>query len=611
MRLSFHVQGEEVVGAIEAGALSFKRSVPYAPVRIKELTNELMVVLGRSGRKNTLSAAHLQRLNEVGGQLHHQLIHPELALRLPASDEAIFLQLDEALVAIPWELLHDGESFWCHRYDLGRAVQTPQAMVAKAACLPSTPLRMLVICADPRDDLPHVMSEGEALIERLDANNTVDANLLVNPTVEQVRRQLTRYDVVHFAGHADHDPVTPEQSGWHLADGKLTATQIAAMGGARTMPFLVFANACNSTQTGEWTPILEGGSSSNLPVYGLANAFLLAGVRLYVGTQQEVVDGQSENLSIAFYQALARGAGAGQAMRVARRDVIRQQGEGAMAWASYVLYGDPSLTPMQPSEFRPKELLNSTLRDIKASLPAKRLLQKGPAAVPYERGMRRARWVLPTVALSVVLTLSALGLSAWLLLRGSTAASTMEGAEVLQFAQHEERMAEAPTVAIAAPQEQKQCLERALMGDARFALVGATSTEVKKLDIAQAYARSVQAELVIFVKEGRVQVADVLTGDIPVSLPLGTGDQGTGDQGCRALFQQMARTFLGEGEVLAVQGDQITVNLGWRSRVAPGMMLTIIRKGRQSGRLQVEKVEMERCTARGKAKKNDQVRMPR
>lgn len=608
MRLSFHVQGEEVVGAIEAGALSFKRSVPHAPERIRELTNELMVVLGRGGRKHNLSAAHLRRLEEVGGQLSHELVHPELAARLPAGDEAVFLQLDESLVAVPWELLHDGESFWCHRYDLGRAVQTPQTMVSKAASLPSMPLKMLVVCADPRGDLPQVMSEGEALIERFDATKMVDTTLLVDPTVEQVRRQLMRYDIVHFAGHADHDPLTPEQSGWHLADGKLTAAQIVSMGGARTMPFLVFANACNSTQTGEWAPVWSNQDPSNLPVYGLANAFLLAGVRLYVGTQQEVVDGQSENLASAFYEALARGAGAGQAMRVARREVVREQGEEAMAWASYVLYGDPALTPLRPSEFRPKELLSSSLRDAKAGLKVKRPLAEGVTAPAAKEGSAaRTRWIVAVAVLSSSLTLVALGLSLWLLMRDNRPAATSEETDVPQFVQGEEGAAEAPKVAIAATKaEEGRCLQQALSADPRFALVGVAKTEVRALQAAQAYARSVKAELLIFAHQGRVEVADVLTGDTPLRLSLGEKEGA-----CRDLAQRMARTFLGEGEVIAVEGERATVNLGWRSRVAPGMMLTILREGRRSGRLQVEKVEMDRCFARGAARKGDQVRMPR
>ena len=167
MRLSFHVQGEEVVNTLEAGTLSFKRTLAFQAERIHALTREMMEVLERGNRVHTLSESNLRHMREVGEQLTHLLAHPEILERLPSGDEALFLQLDESLVSVPWELLHDGDNFWCHRYDLGRLVATPQAMIGRSAPMPSSgSLRMLVICSDPRGDLPEVLVEGEALLTR-------------------------------------------------------------------------------------------------------------------------------------------------------------------------------------------------------------------------------------------------------------------------------------------------------------------------------------------------------------------------------------------------------------------------------------------------------------
>ena len=87
--------------------------------------------------------------------------------------------------------------------------------------------------------------------------------------------------------------------------------------------------------------------------YGLAGAFLYAGVRHYLGTQWEVIDGHSATFAKAFYANLASGQAIGAAVQHARQAVIDNGGEGAMAWASYVLYGDPDDRPLKRSDPKP------------------------------------------------------------------------------------------------------------------------------------------------------------------------------------------------------------------------------------------------------------------
>lgn len=621
MRLAFHVQGDEVVNTLEAGTLSFKRSVPLQADRIRELSAELMSVLERGNRAHTLTESNLRHLREAGEQLTHLLTHPEILERLPAGEEAIYLQLDESLVTVPWELLHDGTDFWGHRYDMGRAVATPQAMIGRAAPMPSSPpLRMLIICADPRRDLPRALAEGEALLERLDQSKAVDANLVCDPTVEAVRRQLKDYDILHFAGHAEHDVEHPEKSGWLLADGKLTAADVMGLSGGRSMPMLVFSNACRSSETEAW-------KASGHRVYGLANAFLLAGVRLYVGTQWEVVDGQSAELANAFYEALGRGAGAGMAMRVARKKIVRDQGPEAMAWASYVLYGDPSLAPLRPTEFRQKELLSASLLDARLSVPPKRLITGPQPQLPERnnttapaRGARFSGWL---ALLSAAVALCAL-FAVIYLLRQPPPPPTPR----LEIGKQQAQVA--PLVALLVAEEEAlgRCLREGLERGRRFRLLpreklrgaaGATMTREQALRVAQAHA----AEVVVYV-EGqekgtpRVAVADVLTGEVPI---IATIDQGTsagtatgtamGKGSCPSFISEMVRVLLGQGHVLAVKGEKVSVDLGWRSRVAPGVVLLIMRAGRPAGSLTVEGVEMDRCVARGRARVGDVVRLPR
>ena len=67
-----------------------------------------------------------------------------------------------------------------------------------------------------------------------------------------MKKNLRDYDVVHYAGHGDYHSDNPAESGWLLKDGRLKASEISAMGGLQPMPSLVFSNACQTGQTGEW-----------------------------------------------------------------------------------------------------------------------------------------------------------------------------------------------------------------------------------------------------------------------------------------------------------------------------------------------------------------------
>jgi CHAT domain-containing protein len=202
---------------------------------------------------------------------------------------------------------------------------------------------MLVLCSDPRGDLAAVADEGQAIVDALDAHRGVSVRMASGKGADFVRKALKEFDVLHFAGHADYVRDDPGASGWLLADGKLSARDVAELTGSGPMPFLVFANGCASAHLVGDTCF---GADDPGRVFGLANAFLQAGVRYYIGTQWEVVDAQSRVFASAFYVELGRGRGIGAAVRRAREAVIVAEGEGGLGWAGYVVYGDPVVAPL-------------------------------------------------------------------------------------------------------------------------------------------------------------------------------------------------------------------------------------------------------------------------
>src|SRR5262249_62091363 len=127
------------------------------------------------------------------------------------------------------------------------------------------------------------------------------------------------HDVVHFAGHSPHDPEPPARSGWHLAEGMLTAGDLSKL---RPAPALVFSNSCEAGTTVPW----EAGYRYEGHAFGLGSAFLLAGVRNYVGTFWVVHDDESVLFATTCYGALATGASLVEARAGARPALIPRAG---------------------------------------------------------------------------------------------------------------------------------------------------------------------------------------------------------------------------------------------------------------------------------------------
>jgi hypothetical protein len=249
------------------------------------------------------------------------------------------------------------------------------------------PPRALVIAADPRGDLADVHAESDAIVETLEREH-VRARLAAEMGREALRRELKDFDLIHFAGHADFLAGDPRQSGWHLSDGKLTAGDVADLAGGRPMPLVIFSNSCESGRTGAWTDEEARGEARR--AYGLAGAFLYAGVRHYLGTQWEVIDGHSATFATAFYQNLASGQAIGAAVRHAREAVIQAGGEGALAWASYVLYGDPADRPLRRGDAKHLSMPSAKELAARESAPWKRPTPQTMKRVGAEIAARRS-----------------------------------------------------------------------------------------------------------------------------------------------------------------------------------------------------------------------------
>jgi len=200
----------------------------------------------------------------------------------------------------------------------------------------------MLLLFDPKGDLPAARQEGMLIRNTLDlyVDRVHISSKTRNIRTDYIRRSIRDFDIVHYAGHATYDTDDPSQSGWLVKEGTVTAALLVKMKGIRPLPSLVFSNACQSSEVGEW----RVDEHSEETIFGLANAFLAAGVQHYIGTFWSILDEPGAHFAHAFYNELIGGGSVGKSMRVARDDVAKRYGEESIVWASYLLYGDPGFS---------------------------------------------------------------------------------------------------------------------------------------------------------------------------------------------------------------------------------------------------------------------------
>lgn len=331
-----------------AGEVTTIRQYEEVPISIDTIRNhchEIVETLNNCNRKGHLPRTILIQLRKIGKIFWDELFTDRIKETFQNSkSDHLVIHLDDQLVQIPWELLHDGEKFLCQGFNLGRLVKTRQPISGRKTRRLGYPLKSLII-ADPEGNLTSALEEGKQLRDFFDRKKHLVNVAFHSEKVpaDYLREKIRFFDFIHFAGHAAYNQAHPEKSGWQFSDGFVNAQEIIDLASQGTMPALIFSNACESARTEAWS--LEKHFQDE--IFGLANAFMLAGVKHYIGTFWEILDEPSQRFALEFYHHLLNNRSVGEAVRLARIALIDAYGEETIAWASYLLYGDPTFSYMQ------------------------------------------------------------------------------------------------------------------------------------------------------------------------------------------------------------------------------------------------------------------------
>lgn len=274
------------------------------------------------------------------------------------------------LLALPWELLHDGRGFLFH----GKHPVRVRRRLPNRHPQPVTPTRspIRILLVSPRPEQPGVAYidhrvSARPLVAAVAALGELAAlTVLATPTFPALQAELQRaadanqpYDVVHFDGHGVYDPKVG-LGGLCFEDPKdaseleeraaqlVYAEKLAEVMRDHRIP-LVFLEACQTAQA-------ESVEAS------VAASLLNEGVTSVVAMTHSVLVETAQRFVEAFYHELARGARVGSAMLAGQRalqtDTYRGRILGAgelrlQDWFVPVLYQeeqDPRLITQLPSE---------------------------------------------------------------------------------------------------------------------------------------------------------------------------------------------------------------------------------------------------------------------
>jgi hypothetical protein len=267
------------------------------------------------------------------GTLYDSLFAADLARPAPRR-RVLQIEVQGPMAAVPWSAVYDRKR---RRFlveltalSLRDGAQGPSPSAASGR----VPKRIALIDAAPVDRaraLPGAAREIDSIAAVWgDRALRVDGGRGARPTLAE----LTRADIIHFAGHAILDRVRPERSYLLLpaaSDSTIDATQIGKIGLAR--PSLVVLAGCET----------RGFALSRFAGFdSLAGAFLAAGAQSVIGAGWAVDDASTAIVMQRLHEALQAGQSPAEALRAAQVAAIRSANPAVRSprtWAAFQIMG--------------------------------------------------------------------------------------------------------------------------------------------------------------------------------------------------------------------------------------------------------------------------------
>lgn len=290
------------------------------PVRLSEVTTFMNRFLSKENFRS-----NLKTLPDLFRQLD-ALIRPLATLTQP--EELLVLSPSGPLSALPLHILEIENT--------PLLVRNPVVYCSSLSVLRHCLARRYrpekftaAVFGDPNANL----DKAAALVTHLAALFQTQPLLKEAVTRAAFTTSLEGNDIVHFQGHAEHNPMNPLRSCLHFSDGELAVQDIFDLNGLQAS--LTTLAACESA--------VNTIAAGDEPL-GLIPAFLYAGANTVLATLWKVNQDAAAQIMEGFYTALLPNEGVvnkAQALRSAMLALREKPGfDSPYYWASFVLYGD-------------------------------------------------------------------------------------------------------------------------------------------------------------------------------------------------------------------------------------------------------------------------------
>jgi len=241
---------------------------------------------------------------------------------------AIAVAIDSAdtpeLLDLPWEAIHDGESFVVANKGI-EFLRTGVHSDRKSDFSADRALRLLVATSTPRDLAQHELLDVEHEVQILMSilaepvrRGQISIQFVDGVNAEELAGKVgaSEPDIIHFIGHGYHDRIR-QRSGLIFEDkagqlAEVSNERVTESLTARFLPMLVILNACNTA-----TCLASVGRT------GLAWQLVAAGVPSVVAMRSAITDNDAVAFTGSFYKALLAGLTVSEALADARLSFVR------------------------------------------------------------------------------------------------------------------------------------------------------------------------------------------------------------------------------------------------------------------------------------------------
>lgn len=347
-----------------------------------------------------------RRAGEDGERRFSVFVERELPVGSSEGEQA---EADEAaaeLLALPWELLHDGRGFLFHGASGVRVRRRLPNRRRQKVRPTGLPIRILLVSPRPEDGrtpyIDHRIS-ARPLVEAVEGlGDLAKLSILTPPTfpslVEALREADERgepFDVVHFDGHGVYDrrvglgglcfedPKDADEPGRRAVD-LIHAERVAEVMRDRRIP-LVFLEACQTAKTEED------------PTASVAAKLLEEGVTSVVAMSHTVLVETARRFVKAFYRELAGGSRVGTAMTAGQRELRDDDYRGRLMGAGELRLQDWFVPVLYQEKQDPRLVNRLPASDVLRLQEARRRISLGrlPPPPPHDfQGRSRELLVL-------------------------------------------------------------------------------------------------------------------------------------------------------------------------------------------------------------------------